>query len=100
MGASVFISAVGAAAPTLRIGAADVGAAWGRKGGRASSAVCAPDEDTLTLAAGAAVHALETAGIDLRTLLPAPSCCVPLTMVLSSEMLQNELHEPHLTISL
>ena len=66
MGASVFISAVGAAAPTLRIGAADVGAAWGRKGGRASSAVCAPDEDTLTLAAGAAVHALETAGIDLR----------------------------------
>ena len=67
MGASVFISAVGAAAPTLRIGAADVGAAWGRKGGRASSAVCAPDEDTLTLAAGAAVHALETAGIDPAT---------------------------------
>ncbi len=43
------VLAVGAAAPSLRLAAADVGAAWGR-GGRGQAAICAPDEDTLTLA--------------------------------------------------
>jgi acetyl-CoA acetyltransferase len=67
MGGSVFISAVGAAAPTLRVSASDIGAAWGRRGGRAVSAVCAPDEDTLTLAASAAARALAAADIDPAT---------------------------------
>ncbi|MBM3676122.1 MAG: ACP synthase, partial [Actinobacteria bacterium] len=44
------ILGLGAAAPTLRLAAADVGAAWGRRGGKARVAACAPDEDTLTLA--------------------------------------------------
>src|SRR5439155_9429695 len=46
---TVRVLGVGAAAPELRLRAADVGAAWGR-GGRGEVAVCAPDEDTLTLA--------------------------------------------------
>jgi hydroxymethylglutaryl-CoA synthase len=54
---------VGAAAPGLRLAAADVGAAWGR-GGRGQAAVCAPDEDTLTLAWEAATRALSAAGIE------------------------------------
>ena len=58
------IVAVGAAAPTLRLTAAEVGAAWGRAGGRGRVAVCAPDEDTLTLAWEAATRALDAAGID------------------------------------
>jgi 3-hydroxy-3-methylglutaryl CoA synthase len=64
MGGSVNISAVGAAAPAWRVRAANVGAAWGRKGGSASSAVCAPDEDVLTLGAAAASDALGHAGIE------------------------------------
>ena len=64
MGASVAITAVGAAAPSLRISASAIGAAWGRSGGRAISAVCAPDEDALTLAAAAAVDALAHAELD------------------------------------
>ena len=64
MGGLVYISAVGAAAPTLRINAAEVGAAWGRRGGRFVPAVCAPDEDALTLAAAAILDALAVAGID------------------------------------
>ncbi len=67
MSASVSISAVGAAAPTLRVSASEVGAAWGRKGSRAVSAVCAPDEDTLTLAAAAADRALTAGGVDPTT---------------------------------
>jgi hydroxymethylglutaryl-CoA synthase len=58
----VHILAVGAAAPSWRLAAADVGAAWGR-GGRGQAAVCAPDEDTLTLAAEAATRALEASGL-------------------------------------
>jgi hydroxymethylglutaryl-CoA synthase len=54
---------VGAAAPGLRLAAADVGAAWGR-GGRGHTAVCAPDEDTLTLAWEAATRALTSAGVE------------------------------------
>jgi hydroxymethylglutaryl-CoA synthase len=59
----VQILGVGAAAPSLRRAAADVGAAWGRSGGRTQAAVCAPDEDTLTLAAAAALRALAAADL-------------------------------------
>jgi hydroxymethylglutaryl-CoA synthase len=59
----VQILGVGAAAPALRLAAADVGAAWGRSGGKTQVAVCAPDEDPLTLAAEAAASALAAAGI-------------------------------------
>jgi hydroxymethylglutaryl-CoA synthase len=58
------IVAVGAAAPSLRLTAVEVGAAWGRGGGRGQAAVCAPDEDTLTLAWDAATRALDAAGLD------------------------------------
>lgn len=57
------ILAVGAAAPTLRIAAAEVGAAWGR-GGQGQAAVCAPDEDVLTLAAQAGLAGLAAADVD------------------------------------
>jgi hydroxymethylglutaryl-CoA synthase len=58
------IVAVGAAAPALRLPAAAVAEAWGRAGGRGQVALCAPDEDTLTLAWEAGSRALEAAGID------------------------------------
>ena len=60
---TVRVLGVGAAAPELRLRAADVGAAWGR-GGRGEAAVCAPDEDTLTLAWQAADRALAAAGVE------------------------------------
>jgi hydroxymethylglutaryl-CoA synthase len=55
---------VGAAAPRRRVAAADVAAAWGRRGGRGQAAVCPADEDTLTLAWEAGTAALTAAGID------------------------------------
>jgi hydroxymethylglutaryl-CoA synthase len=55
---------VGAAAGALRGSASDIGAAWGRRGGRSRIAVCAPDEDTLTLAWDAAMRALDAAGVE------------------------------------
>jgi hydroxymethylglutaryl-CoA synthase len=61
---------VGAAAPALRLSANDVGAAWGR-GGRGQVAICAPDEDTLTLAWDActrALHAAELSAGDIDAL--------------------------------
>lgn len=58
------ILGVGAAAPRFRLDAADVASAWGRRGGRGQAAICAADEDTLTLAAHAAGAALRAAGID------------------------------------
>ena len=58
------IVAVGAAAPALRLPAAEVATAWGRAGGRGQVALCAPDEDTLTLAWEAGTRAIEAAGID------------------------------------
>src|SRR5690349_3304694 len=58
------IRGVGAAAPALRVAAADIGAAWGR-GGRGQVAVCAPDEDTLTLAWDAATAAIDAAAVRL-----------------------------------
>jgi hydroxymethylglutaryl-CoA synthase len=60
----VRILGVGAAAPAWRVPAADVGAAWGRGGAAGHAAVCAPDEDTLTLAVEAALGALRAAAID------------------------------------
>jgi hydroxymethylglutaryl-CoA synthase len=54
---------VGAAAPALRLSARDVGAAWGR-GGRGQVALCAADEDMLTLAWDAATRALVAAGVE------------------------------------
>ncbi len=59
----VAILGMGAAAPSLRLAAADVGAAWGSGGGRHTVAVCDADEDTLTLAWQAARAALEAAGV-------------------------------------
>jgi hydroxymethylglutaryl-CoA synthase len=61
---TVRILGVGGAAPSLRLLAADVHAAWGRRGGRGQVGVCAPDEDPLTLAWTAATRALDAAGID------------------------------------
>jgi hydroxymethylglutaryl-CoA synthase len=59
---SVGVRSVGAGAPSLRLAAADVSAAWNRAGGRGRSALCAADEDTLTLAWSAADAALHAAG--------------------------------------
>lgn len=59
----VQLLAVGASAPSWRLDAADVASAWGRGGGRGQAAVCAPDEDTLTLAAEAADRALAVSGL-------------------------------------
>jgi len=59
----VRILAVGAAAPSLRLAAGDAAAAWGRSGGKGQAAICAPDEDTLTLAVEAGLGALAAAGI-------------------------------------
>src|SRR4051812_28083884 len=63
MGGHAYLHGVGAAAPGWRVPAADIGAAWGRKGGRGTVAVCTPDEDPLTLAAAAAIDALDAAGL-------------------------------------
>src|SRR3954469_23558187 len=60
---TVRLLGVGAAAPALRLAAADVGAAWGRPG-RGQAGVCAPDEDMLTLGWDAATRALAAAGIE------------------------------------
>jgi len=54
---------VGVAAPTLRLSTRDVNAAWGKGGGRGQSAVCASDEDTLTLAWAACDRALDAADL-------------------------------------
>ena len=59
---AVQLLAVGAAAPAWRLDAAEVGAAWSR-GGHGQAAVCAPDEDVLTLAAEAAGRALAASGL-------------------------------------
>jgi hydroxymethylglutaryl-CoA synthase len=64
----VRILSVGAAAAGLRLAASDVAAAWGRPGGRGQTAVCAPDEDVLTLAAEAAGRALAAAGVDASSI--------------------------------
>lgn len=58
------ILSVGAAAPAWRLPSSAVATAWGRRAGRGQAAVCAPDEDVLTLGVEAAEHALAAAGID------------------------------------
>ena len=63
----VALLGVGAAAPSLRMAASEVAAAWGG-GGRGTVAVCDADEDTLTLAWRAAVDALAAAGISAADL--------------------------------
>ena len=63
MTSPVRIMAVGAAAPARRLAAADVAAAWGRRGGRGQVAVCPPDEDVLTLSAEAATRAIAASGL-------------------------------------
>ncbi len=55
---------VGAAAPAFRLPGPDVARAWNRRGGRGQAAVCAADEDPLTLAWDAATRALDAAGLD------------------------------------
>jgi hydroxymethylglutaryl-CoA synthase len=59
----VRILGAGAAVPSLRLPAAEVAAAWGAKGGRGQAAVCAPDEDVLTLSWQAAEDAMAAAGV-------------------------------------
>jgi hydroxymethylglutaryl-CoA synthase len=59
----VSLLAAGAATPTLRLTAGDVGAAWGARSGSSTAAVCAADEDALTLAWRAATRALDAAGL-------------------------------------
>ena len=61
---TVQLLGVGASAPRRRVAAADVAAAWGRRGGRGHAAVCPADEDTLTSAWEAGTAALTAAGID------------------------------------
>ncbi|MGH8984923.1 MAG: ACP synthase, partial [Acidimicrobiia bacterium] len=64
MTSPVRILSVGAAAPALRLPAAEVAAAWGRgAGARGQAGVCAHDEDVLTLAADAAGRALAASGL-------------------------------------
>lgn len=58
------VLSVGAGAPELRLPAEAVAEAWRRGTARGATAVCAPDEDPLTLAAEAASRALAAAGID------------------------------------
>jgi hydroxymethylglutaryl-CoA synthase len=61
----VRVRSVGAALPSLRLAAADVARAWGESGGHGQAAVCADDEDGLTLAWTAAERALAAARIDV-----------------------------------
>ena len=62
MTSAAFICAVGAAAPSLRLSAGDIAAAWDARGGKGQAAVCAADEDALTLSWLAVVRALANAG--------------------------------------
>ena len=64
MAGTAYLRGVGAAAPSWRITAGDIAAGWGRRGGRSVAAVCAPDEDQLTLAAASATDALRAADLD------------------------------------
>lgn len=64
---TVSIRGVGSAAGRLRLSAADVAGAWGRGGGRGTAAVCAADEDVLTLSWDAANAALLAAEVHPST---------------------------------
>lgn len=63
MTSPVHIHSVGAAVPSLRLRADDVGAAWDSRAGKGRAAVCAADEDVLTLSWLAVVRALASAGL-------------------------------------
>ncbi len=58
------VHGAGAGVPTLRVATADIDGGWDRKGRRGQVAVCAPDEDVLTLSWAAATMALAEAGTD------------------------------------
>ncbi|HEY3834212.1 MAG TPA: OB-fold domain-containing protein [Acidimicrobiia bacterium] len=60
----MYVHGVGVGVPTLRVATADIDAGWDRSGRRGQVAVCAPDEDVLTLSWAAATMALAEAGID------------------------------------
>lgn len=63
MTSAVTLAAVGVGLPTLRVTAAEVAAAWGERAGGGRLAVCAEDEDVLTLSCEAAERALAAAGL-------------------------------------
>jgi hydroxymethylglutaryl-CoA synthase len=54
----------GAYVPRYRIRASEIGAQWGREGGRGEKTVPGLDEDTITIAFEAARHAIAVADID------------------------------------
>ena len=58
------IIGTGAAAPSLRLAARDVAEAWGNPGDRGQIAVCAADEDALTLGWHAALAAMQAAEVE------------------------------------
>ena len=60
----VYIHSVGVGVPARRLAIADINAAWNRKGGHGHVAVCADDEDALTLAWTAADAAIRASEID------------------------------------
>ncbi len=63
----VNVQAVGAGVPTLRVPAADIDAGWQRTPRRGHIAVCAPDEDVLTLSWSAATAALDDGGVSAES---------------------------------
>ncbi len=62
---SINILAVGASGPDWRLDRAEINAGWGNSGGKGQVAVCAPDEDALTLGVQAALRALDASGLQI-----------------------------------
>ncbi len=62
MKSTAFVQGVGAAVPSLRLARTDVSAAWSSQGGKGQVAICAADEDVLTLSWLAAARAVANAG--------------------------------------
>ena len=62
---SINILAVGASGPDWRLDRAEINAGWGSSGGKGQVAVCAPDEDALTLGVQAALRALDASGLQI-----------------------------------
>lgn len=65
MNSNINILAVGAASPAWRLNRAEINAGWGNSGGTGQVAVCAPDEDPLTLGVEAALRALNASGLQI-----------------------------------
>ena len=61
---AVGLSAVGVAAPGLRLSPAEASKVWAAGGGKGTVGVCDADEDTLTLAWAAAERAMRSAGVE------------------------------------